>query len=418
MDFVQSLGYLDALAALGIKAGLGHTRHLAGKLGDPQCAYPCILIAGTNGKGSTSSFLASILRASGFRVGLYTSPHLVDIRERVQVEGEIITHEAFSAVLTRVREVAESAIDSGELGGPPTYFEALTLIAFEHFKRAAVEVAVLEVGLGGRLDCTNIADPCLCVVTNISLDHEDHLGPGLENIAREKAGIFRPGVPALTGEGIGEALETLLSCAKAAGTPLVAGPFSKEFSALPPLTLLGEHQRQNAALALASARSLRQSGWALDEDAMADGLRSARWPGRIELAGRSPDFYLDGAHNPAGCAALARFLSGLPQGRRALVFAVMGDKPIAAMLAPLRPEVQALWATRVPMPRCAQPESILHASSGFQAKVQEDPLTAVEEARAWAGKDGLVVAAGSLYLVGYLKSLQGGSLSQSWGSGL
>jgi dihydrofolate synthase / folylpolyglutamate synthase len=431
MDYQQALGYLETLIALGVKTGLDHTRHLAGRLGAPQASYPSILVAGTNGKGSTSSFLAGILRASGLRVGLYTSPHLVDVRERIRVEDELIREEAFASCLTRVRRAAEAAVAEGDLPGPPTYFEALTLLAFDHFRRSGVDAAVLEIGLGGRLDCTNIVEPELSVVTNIAKDHEDYLGHGLENIAREKAGVFRSGVPALTAaEGIG--LETLRARAGELGTPLMElrrehvkasgdrwrldwGEWHLE---LPRPSLAGDHQLPNAALAVLAGCVLRDRGWPLSDEAMGEGVSMASWPGRLELLALGPDLYLDGAHNPAGCLALAAFVAGLPHPRKALVFTAMRDKPVGEMLGALAPRFGALWATRVPMPRCLEPAEVLAQTQFPEAHAEPDPLEALVQARRWAGPQGLVVVAGSLYLAGYIKSLEEGGLSRSWGSGL
>jgi dihydrofolate synthase/folylpolyglutamate synthase len=433
MDFQQSLDYLDALIGLGVQTGLDHTRQLASRLGNPQLAYPCILVAGTNGKGSTASFLTAILGAAGIDAGLYTSPHLVEVRERIRTEGGLIGTPEFASCLSLVREQAEAAVSAGELLSPPTYFEALTLVGFEHFRRRAVPAAVLEVGLGGRLDCTNISEPVLSIVTNIALDHEDYLGLGLANIAREKAGIFRPGVPALTAAKEGPALETLRQRAAELGTPLgesrgcqvqvsadswrtVCGGRSAD---LPFPSLPGRHQLQNAALAVLAAWTLGDLGWRIPPEAVREGIASARWPGRLERLGEAPDLYLDGAHNPDGCEALAAFVSGLPQQRKALVFTAMRDKPVRAMLAALTPSFDALWATRVPMARCLDSEEVASAAEGIDVRTEDDPLAALSEARSWVGPEGLVVAAGSLYLVGWIKSHQeAGALSRSWGSGL
>ena len=431
MDFPGSLDYLGELAALGVKVGLEHTRHLARRMGDPQAAYPSIIVGGTNGKGSTSSFLARALKSAGYRVGLYTSPHLVDVRERIRVDGEMIGEWDFASEMTRVREEALAALAAGELALPPTYFEALTLLAFLHFRQAGVDAAVLEVGLGGRLDCTNVAEPLVSIVTNISQDHEDYLGVGLENIAREKAGIFRTGVPVFTAAKEGVPLATLCKIAEATGTPLHpaaqcavrVGPDSWRLSCedraieLPLPALPGRHQIANAALAVRACWALGDMGWKISADAIREGIGTARWPGRLEQVGTAPDLYLDGAHNPEGCEALAEFVKGLPHGRRALVFAAMRDKPVAAMLRPLLPLVGALWATSVPMPRCMSPED-LAAHAGDGVRQAASPVDALREAMEWAGPDGVVIAAGSLYLVGFLKSCQSGVLSRSWGSGL
>jgi len=433
MNFQQSLAYLDALIGLGVQTGLDHTRHLASRLGNPQFAYPCILVAGTNGKGSTASFLTAILGAAGIGAGLYTSPHLVDVRERIRTGGTLIGEVEFASSLSCVREQAEAAVAAGELPSPPTYFEALTLVAFEHFRRRVVSAAVLEVGLGGRLDCTNVSEPVLSIVTNIGLDHEDYLGMGLQNIAREKAGIFRAGVPALTAAKDGPALETLRRRAAELGTPLgesrecqiqvsadswrtICGGRTAD---LPFPSLPGRHQLQNAALAVHAAWTLGDLGWKISPEAVREGIASARWPGRLERMGEAPDLYLDGAHNPDGCEALAAFVSGLPHRRKALVFTAMRDKPVRAMLAALAPSFDALWATRVPMARSLHSEEVACEAEGIEVRCQEDPMAALAAARSWAGPEGLVVVAGSLYLVGFIKAHQeDGALSRSWGSGL
>jgi dihydrofolate synthase/folylpolyglutamate synthase len=256
---------------------------------------------------------------------------------------------------------------------------------------------------------------------------------GLENIAREKAGIFRPGVPALTAAKEGPALETLRKRAAELGTPLGedAGcriqvsadswrTLSGERTAdLPFPALPGRHQLQNAALAVLAAWTLGDLGWRIPPEAIREGIASARWPGRLEQLGEAPDLYLDGAHNPDGCEALAAFVSGLPQRRKALVFTAMRDKPVRAMLAALAPSFDALWATRVPMARCLHSEEVARAAEGIEVRIEDDPMAALAAARSWVGPEGLVVVAGSLYLVGLVKSHQeDGALSMSWGSGL
>ena len=286
-------------------------------------------------------------------------------------------------------------------------------------------------GLGGRLDCTNVVEPQLSIVTNIARDHEEYLGHGLENIAREKAGIFRTGVPALTAaEGVG--LETLRARAAELVTPLMElrrdhvkasgdglrfdwGEWHLE---LPRPSLAGDHQVPNAALAVLAGCVLRDRGWPISDEAMAQGVSGASWPGRLELLASAPDLYLDGAHNSAGCEALAAFVAGLPHPRKALVFTAMKDKPVGEMLGSLGPHFGALWATRVPMPRCFEPREILPQASFPEGHAEPDPLEALAQARRWAGSEGLVVLAGSLYLAGYIKSLEDGKLSRSWGSGL
>jgi dihydrofolate synthase/folylpolyglutamate synthase len=337
-----------------------------------------------------------------------------------------------ASALSRVREHAEAAVAAGELSSPPTYFEALTLTAFEHFGRRAVSAAVLEVGLGGRLDCTNVSEPVLSIVTNIALDHEDFLGLGLENIAREKAGIFRTGVPALTAAKEGPALETLRQRASELGAPLGEGRECQiqvsadswrlvcgSRAADLPFPSLPGRQLQNAALAVRAAWTLEDLGWGISPEAVREGVASTRWPGRLERLGEAPDLYLDGAHNPDGCEALAAFVSGLPHGRKALVFTAMRDKPVRSMLAALAPSFDALWATRVPMGRCMPAAEVAREAGAMETRIEDDPMAALAAARSWVGPEGLVVVAGSLYLVGYVKSRQeDGALSKSWGSGL
>lgn len=420
MNYPQSLAYLDLLAEAGIKAGLDHTRALARELGDPQRAFPSVLVAGTNGKGSVCATLASILRVSSLRVGLYTSPHLVDVRERALVDGRKMGRESFAALLTEVRRRAEEAADGGVVEGMPTHFEALTLLAFLHFARSAVDLAVVEVGLGGRLDCTNIVEPSLSLITSVARDHEEWLGRGLRNIAREKAGILRPGVPALTSATRPEVLEVLMRRAREMGARLGTpgevrverGEGSWSLSCpegslgeLPLPSLPGEHQVENAALACRAALALRSKGWRISDRAVKEGLRATRWPGRLQKVRENPGTYLDGAHNIEGCEALRRFAEGLPRPR-VLVFAAMRDKPLEEMGSVLFSAFDAVVATQVPMDRCAPAEGIPigHGPGRFVEPIFE---RAVQRASDLAGPGGSVVVAGSLYFVGRLMAAWG-----------
>jgi len=430
MDFAQSLGYLDALILHGVKVGLDHTRCLAGLMGLPQQRIPSVLIAGTNGKGSTAAFLEAVLRASGLRTGLFTSPHLVDVRERVRVEGRLIDEGAFAEGMARVRGAAEAALREGSLETAPTYFEALTLLALDHFAREGVQAAVLEVGLGGRLDCTNIVEPEISLITNIGLDHQEFLGADLPSIAREKAGILRRGRPALTGASDPDSLRVLVDEAARIGAdlePLAPEQLARVGAgwrldthdatlALPEPSLAGRHQLANASLAALCAWRLKGLGWPVTEESIRAGLAHARWPGRLETISERPLVILDGAHNRDGCAALAAYVRDLPQTPRALVFAAMRDKPVEEMAALLVPQFQAVWATQVPMARCC-PAAKTAERLGVAA-VAEDPVAAIEAARERVGPEGLVVVAGSLYLVGHVKAALGGVPARSWGSGL
>ncbi|MGC8762342.1 MAG: bifunctional folylpolyglutamate synthase/dihydrofolate synthase [Acidobacteriota bacterium] len=432
MTYEEAAAYLQRLIRFGIKTGLDHTRHLAGRLGNPEGAHPNVIVGGTNGKGSTSAFLEAILRFSGYRTGLYTSPHLVEVRERIRVGGEPVSPEALAQSLAAVRAAAEGALREGVLEEEPTYFEALTLAAFHRFREERVEVAVLEVGLGGGKDCTNAAPAVLCAVTNVALDHEEYLGPGLLSIAREKAGIFRAGAPALTGERSTWALRVMRQEAARRGARLTL-PDWEVFReregwrfgwrggewAFPAPALAGDHQVDNAALAVRCALELRERGFSVTGEALRRGIAEARWPGRLEKAAASPDLYLDGAHNPAGCTVLARFVASLPHRRKALVFTALKDKPVEQMAAVLFGAFGKVFFTEVPMARGEKTENLRRlARWEGEAAEEPDPAAALRAAAEWSGREGMVVAAGSLYLIGYLKGLSQSQGLGTWGSGL
>lgn len=432
MDPAGATAWLDALVLFGVKAGLDHTRALARRMGDPQRRFPAVLVAGTNGKGSTCAFLEAALRAAGLRTGFYSSPHLVDVRERIRLSGVPLPAVEFAADLEAVRLAASGAEGAGEVEGPPTFFEALTLAAFRAFARHGVDLAVVEVGLGGRLDCTNILEPLLSVVTSIGLDHQEHLGHGVEAIAREKAGIFRAGVPALLGPVAPEVLAVLEGEAARTGADLrPAGQCAVTEGAgagwllqapegrveLPPPGLPGEHQRANAALAARAALVLRGLGWDLPDGAVRQGVASAQWPGRLQRVLESPQTWLDGAHNLDGCRALARFAQGLPRPR-ALVFTCMRDKDPAPMAQALFGAFDAVWVTGLPMARCAAPEALSARCGAPGVRVESDAAAALAAARAFAGPSGSAVAAGSLYLVGHLLAHIGGERPTLYGTGL
>ena len=397
--------------------GLERIRAFLARLGHPEEAYPVALVGGTNGKGTTARALAAILEEAGFRVGLYTSPHLVDFRERIQVQGRPIPEEKLLALLAELRPHAERLEAS--------FFEVATALALLHFAREGVEFAVLEVGLGGRLDATNATEPVLSVVTTVGHDHLEVLGPTLKDVAREKAGIFRGGVPALTAAR-GEGLGVLRAEALARKTPLwvLGEDFHAEgVEALPQglaftlrlertgealrLTarLLGPHQAENLALAALSGRLLG-AGW----EAVKRGVARAENPGRLQrLLWRGRELLLDGAHNPEGALALRealRFHGLLPA---AFVLGFSRDKDHAAMAEALR-GVGPVVLTRYASPRSEDPRALLPLFPG--AKVVEDPLEALEEA---FSREGRVVVAGSLYLVGeVLRRLEGLPAEERW----
>ncbi len=389
------LGWLYGRRRMGIRPGLGRIRALLDRLGHPEGAFRAVLVAGTNGKGSTARALAAILTAAGEPTGRFLSPHLERYTERVAVDGREIEPDAAERLLTRIRPHAEAV--------GATFFEITAALAFLHFAEAGVRWAVLEVGLGGRLDATNVKDPALSLVTGIAADHTAFLGRTLAEIAAEKAGIFRPGVPALTA-ATGEGLAALREAARVRGTPLsVVRP---EFARPEPDGLgfgvlgrayrapwLGRHQAANLALAVAAARRL-----GADEAAVRAGLAGLENPGRLEPF---PPFLLDAAHNPDGARALARALDDHFPGRpRVLVFAASRDKDHRAMAEALRGRFRAVYLTRYPGERSADPAALAPLFPG--AAVVPDPLPAVETA-ARSHPGALVVVAGSIYLLGAVR---------------
>ncbi len=380
---------------MGLRPGLERIRALLARLGHPERRFAPVLVAGTNGKGSTARALSAVLTASGRKTGLFLSPHLTHYRERFVVDGREIEE---GVLLARIRELRPHVEATGA-----TFFEASAALAMLHFAEEGVEVGVLEVGLGGRLDATNAADPVLSLVTAIGFDHTQFLGETLTEIAREKAGIFRPRVPALT-SATGEALAALTARARELGTPLepvrpdfvVAreggirfGLSGRTYDA----PLLGRHQGENLALALAAAKRL-----GAPENAIRDGFVRLRNPGRLERLG---PYLLDGAHNAEGARALARALKDhFPDQARVLVFAASRDKDHAGMARALAGLFEAVYLTQYPGERSLDPEDLRPLFPG--ARVVTDPHRALAEARR-AHPSALVVVAGSLYLLGEVR---------------
>ncbi|AEB11045.1 bifunctional folylpolyglutamate synthase/dihydrofolate synthase [Marinithermus hydrothermalis] len=399
------LEWLNALQLQGVRPGLGRIRALLARLGHPERAFPAVVVGGTNGKGSVTRALGGILEAAGYRVGVYTSPHLVRFNERIRVGGEEIQDAELAALLEEVRPHAEAVGAS--------YFEVATVLALVHFARRGVDWAVLEVGMGGRFDATNAVDPVLSVITNVGLDHQRWLGATLAQIAREKAGILRPGRSALTAAR-GEGLRVLREEAGRVGARLLVlgEAFALEGVALGPegvaftlayegrhrlrAPVLGAHQAENLALAAVAARRLGV-GWA----AVRSGLERFMHPGRMEYLPERR-LLLDGAHNPDGARALGRALeahfSGWP---RTLVLALSEDKDPRAFAAAFRECFERVVVTRYAAPRAMDPAA-LHAHFPG-AEVVEESAKALERALAVTPPEGLVVVAGSLYLVGEVK---------------
>ena len=399
--------YLDGLQPLAMRFGLERMERGLEALGHPERAYPILHVAGTNGKGSTCAMAAAALRASGRRVGLYTSPHLVRFNERIQVDGVPVDDAALDRRIAAIRRACPWH-EAGEEAERLTYFEFATLAGLLHLAEEGVDAAVVEVGLGGRFDATNAVVPRVAAVARIGLDHTQLLGDTVERIAFEKAGIFKPGVPAVAhGAQPPGALEVLRAEAARRGSPFTVAAPGYEGE----VALRGPHQRANAALAAEALRALARAGVAVGEAEIARGIAEARWPGRLEEVG---GVLLDGAHNPQGAAALAAALPALRPGSPVeLVFGVLADKDLRGMLEGLAPAVRRLHLLAPPTPRARPAEEVrvLAASLGLRADVHASLAEALACARKGAGSGGTVCVAGSLYLVGEARGLLGAEQS-------
>jgi dihydrofolate synthase/folylpolyglutamate synthase len=426
MNYEQCLVYLDQIQNLGIKFGLDNVRTILSSLNDPQNQYPAIHIAGTNGKGSVCAMLSQILMEHGHRPGLFTSPHLVTVRERIRIAGDPIPEEDFSRHLSRLREVVEELIVSKFLLSPPTYFEMLSCLAFLHFAEERVDVAVLEVGMGGRYDATNVVTPVVSAITTISPEHQKFLGETQSEIASEKAGIIKPGIPLVCGVEEKVAHTTIRDRAEELSAPFFA-VFSdgrrlrkekneqnfrfeytcgeEKYNYLP--SLLGEHQGKNAAIAIAVARQLSKDWRLLDQSRIIRGIETAKWPGRLEVVSERPLVLVDGAHNVEGAKALSKYVHEFISLPCVLVFAVMKDKNIQKLSEILFPLAHTVICTRFPYFKAASPEDIQRQASRFQGRIvsQPDVPQAVQTALQAASPDGVVLVAGSLFLVGEIKKI-------------
>ena len=420
------------------KFDLAHIRVLLAALGHPENRFPTVLIAGTNGKGSTAATLASILQASGLKTGLYTSPHLVRINERIRLNGQAIDDDDFALLHDVVDRTAERLVGEGDLPWHPSFFEMLTAMGFEYFARSRPDMVVLEVGMGGRLDATNVVEPRLSVITDIALDHQKYLGETVAEIAREKAGIIRPGGIVVTLPQLPEANNvignTILDVgARAVNAVPYVPPVSPSSGQWPvasgqwqryPLDvmgtqimvespLVGRHQLRNVALAIAAAEELHNQGIVqITPETIARGIRETQWPGRFQVvpaAGDNPEYVLDVAHNPAGAWALRSTLSAaygdLGNGREiTMVFGVMRDKAVREITEILFPIAGRVIVTHANNPRSASPAEIRQAAArvaaGIDIEEAEDVASALDRAREVAGSGGLVVVTGSIYIVG------------------
>ena len=419
--------YLRDLQQFGIKLGLDSMRTVLAAFGDPHNAYPSIHVAGTNGKGSVSAMLTEVLAADGLKAGLYTSPHLVRVEERIRVKGRIISSRDFRRLAGTVKARIESLLAGGELEAPPTFFEVLTLIAFLYFRERKVDIAVLEVGMGGRFDATNVVTPLVSVITSISRDHQEHLGPTLAAIAFEKAGIIKPGVPVVCGAEARDAVKVVRAQAAEKDAPLtmvfgrtrplirektsgvkMAFRYEAEGTRLRLLPRLpGAHQGRNAAIAASAALVLGRVWRPISRLAIVRGVARARWEGRLETVGRNPLVLLDGAHNEGGAAALRAYIEELRPPRLVLVFTMMKDKAVGRVAGLLFPLADRIVLTTIPYARAAEPAEILRRARPFRDRIFVEPSLpkAIALARAEAGRRGTVVITGSLFLVGEVKKM-------------
>ena len=401
MNFEEAVNYLFGLGheILTLKLGLRNTELLLQSLGNPERTFRAVQIAGTNGKGSTAVMLDSICGAAGIKTGLYTSPHLVSITERIRIDGQEISEEDFGLYTTIVRDASQRLLDTGEIEALPTFFEHVTAIALLAFREAEIGLAILETGMGGRLDSTTAAGASIVAITQIAMDHEQYLGDTIERIASEKAAIIRPGVKAIIGkQHHPEALSVLLQrCEETGVRPIFAMPGSEPVR----IGLRGRHQLENAAIAIAVAESL-----SISHAAILSGLETASHPGRLEVVANEPEILLDGAHNPAGAEALRDYL--IEFGRRPLtiVFAAMSDKQLDRIGQTLFPLADNLILTTLDNPRAASLETLEAIAAQFATGSITKSKTipdAVESARHITPPQGMICVTGSLYLIGEWK---------------
>lgn len=433
------------------KFDLAHMRVLLAALGHPENRFPSVLVAGTNGKGSIAAILASILQTSGLKTGLYTSPHLVRINERIRLDGAPIDDDNFAVLHDVVDRTAERLVGEDDLPWHPSFFEMLTAMAFEYFARNRPDIVVLEVGMGGRLDATNVVDPRLSIITDIALDHQKYLGETIGEIAREKVGIIRPNRVVVTLPQLPEANDVIGNAILDAGARAVSAvpyvpplsPGSSDYlvggcqqgshqmrypmqvlgrEILVESPLVGRHQLRNLALAIAAAAELHSQGFGqITPETIAEGIRQTQWPGRFQVVAAVDhrEYVLDVAHNPAGAWALRSTLSSsypnMGNGRDlTMVFGVMRDKAMREMTEILFPIARNVIVTHANNPRSATPEEIRGAAArvatGINIEDAEDVVSALAQATKVAGRDGLIVVTGSIYIVGEAMRILGVSI--------
>jgi dihydrofolate synthase / folylpolyglutamate synthase len=428
------LAFVFGLEQFGIKFGLDNIRTIVRHLGNPQLTYPTIHVAGTNGKGSVTAMVDTAFRAAGYHTGRYTSPHLIDISERFVIDGQPIGAAPLHAAAADVRDAIQSLHATGRLDVLPTYFEATTAIAFELFRRARVDVATIEVGLGGRLDATNVICPVACAITSIGFDHEQYLGRTLADIAREKAGILKAGIPVVVGALRPEARHAIDQRAADVGAPVIdaaegvsvtmvdrVAPRVRLRTAVhdygeTSIGLRGTHQAANAIVAVRLLETVSERGVNVPADAIRDGLANVSWPGRLDVRTFGPgrDAILDAAHNEEGAAALAEYLTAVRVSPLPVVFGAMKDKDAGAMFRILLPHASTLIVTRAATPRAADPEVLAEQARRVRPTLEVivEPSLGRALDTAWA-RAARIVVAGSIFLLGDVYKEFGGLPSPS-----
>lgn len=405
---MTSLERLFSLEQFGIKLGLDNIRAILAALDHPERAWRSVHVAGTNGKGSVVAMVERGLRASGLKTGRYTSPHLNVVEERVAIDGEPVDRQTFAAATAVVFDAVDQATMAGTLTVVPTFFEVSTAVAFEIFRQHRVDVAVVEVGLGGRYDATNVLSPEVTAITSIAFDHERHLGSTLAQIAFEKAGIAKPDTPLVIGRLPGEAARRIATVAAAVGAPLIDAHATTTDRTYPPLKLAlpGRHQLENAAVAVGVLEAWSARVSFVPTEAIVSGLTDCHWPARLEwlrLAGG--ELLLDAAHNPAGATALATYLQDTNLAPLPIVLAVMEDKDLTGMVQPLLAGAESFVATTVPYSRARTADGLAAAlrvlAPRLSVEVEPDAEAAVARALSRGPR---AVAAGSIYLIGPLRA--------------
>lgn len=417
MNITQALSFIHKTVWLGSKPGLSRTNHLLSLMGDPHKKLKFVHVAGTNGKGSTSACIASVLRKAGYKTGLYTSPYINVFNERMMIDGEMISDDELCELCEYIKPLSDSMTDD-----PPTEFELITALAMEYFSRNNCDIVVLEVGMGGELDSTNVIDSPECaVITAIDLDHTSFLGSTVEEVASAKAGIIKNGTSVALYDCRRSVYDVFADKCKKVGAKLTEAGFDKienvktslrfiefdfgRYEGLK-LGLVGSYQPKNASVAITAIELLREKGYKISDENIYDGLKDVSWPGRFEILGENPVFVLDGAHNPHGMKATAKSLRDHFGGRK-IVFVVgaMADKDVKGMMGMLLPLADSFIAVKPDNPRAMEAETLaeLLRELGADAEGCESVADAVKNAVQKAGKDGIVACLGSLYFSGEIR---------------